>query len=77
MSRKAVLPPRPQPVSATDFKITLAVLIFAACSGALVSFLLVPEFTFDLTGNEEVGGWIAVKLESLIWQISSLAIQPD
>ena len=53
----------------------LVALIMAACPDALVSYLLAPEISWELTAHgKETATWLAKRLEGLIWGLCNLAV---
>ncbi len=73
MPDRTNLPRRPVPVTGTEFRSVLIFLILAACTGAFVTYPLVPEFSLELTsGGEEIAFWLAERLEGLIWEFFNL-----
>ncbi len=74
MPHRPLLPRRPASVAGPEFRITLAILIATAGLGALVSYPLAPEVSWELTAEgEEMATWFTEQLEDLIWELFNLA----
>ena len=73
MPDRTNLPRRPVPVSGTEFRSVLIILILAACTGALVAYPLTPKVSLELNAaGEEFATWFAERLEGLIWEFFNL-----